>query len=54
MAAHVAFTPALISVTPTWEVLPTKACVAPVLQPDGIKVDPVPYTVLDCKCLTNP
>jgi len=42
MAAHLAFNPALISVTPTWDVLPAEAGVGPVLQPDPVKVDAAP------------
>jgi len=42
MAAHVAFNPALISVTPTWDALPAEAGVGPVLQPEPVKIDPAP------------
>jgi len=42
MPSHLAFTPVLISVSPTWTVLPAAAGVPPILQDGGVKIDPSP------------
>ena len=42
MPSHLAFTPVLINVSPTWEIAPPGAGVPPIPQAGGVKVDPTP------------
>ena len=42
MPSHLSFTPVLINVSPTWEILPPGSGVPPILQDGGVGVDPTP------------
>lgn len=42
MPSHLAFTPVLVNVSPTWEIMPPGADVPPIRQDGGVGIDPTP------------